>query len=302
MMLNVPKGEEFLEAGRETMNFAWSTCLEPVKDLHWYGESAGYPADGEESERRYWVAEKRSQLICMTLVHQATELFLKGMICEISPYLLLADGAPKWPSPYAEQPIDLAELRTIDAQDLVRTVDSVSALRLSEQFRVRFEKLRRSRNLGVHSTGSSLEVKPAEIVEAILFIHRELFPNRSWTEVRRGALENGRDSELSGVEAATNTLSLEVQLACGLLRPAHVKAYFGFEKKKKRYMCPQCHWAAYTKAGFDVKLATLISRKVGETLLFCPLHPDPIEVERNQCGHCGDDVEHEGFGCLSCVS
>ncbi len=241
MMSHVPSPDEYFEAGREVLNFAWAVCLEPILELKDY--SRFEPVDSRDYER-YWLVERRSQTIASTLVQQANEFYLKGKIAEVSPFLLLADSPRKWPLSKPGVPANFSDLRTIDAQDLVKALESASGAVLSPEFRNRFESMRKQRNAGIHSTGKALRFEPAELVESILFVQSELFPDEDWVKVRGRFLENSRQVQLGDYEWVTNILCREIQAAIELLSPSLVKRYLKvFEVGSSVYVprvLPEC--------------------------------------------------------------
>jgi hypothetical protein len=184
MVNNIPSASDYFESGKEVFNFAWNT----VSSLLCTFDDAGYYVHDpdDELEEAFWQAATRELSTAITIVQQGVELFLKGRIAEISPFLLIASDAPsRWPSPYDGKPIDFSQFRTIDAQDLVRVHDIFSENQLPEVFTARFDELRELRNTIIHSTGKNVTARAIEVVDALLFMHRSLFPNENWMTTRR---------------------------------------------------------------------------------------------------------------------
>lgn len=73
-----------------------------------------------------------------------------------------------------------SQFRTIDAQDLVRVHDTFSDSVLLPDFIRRFGYLREKRNTFMHSVDKSLNVPVLEVIESILFMHKQFFPAETW--------------------------------------------------------------------------------------------------------------------------
>ena len=297
-MTNVPSSDDLFEAGRETMNFAWSICLGPAVDL----QNSGYDSYDPEDLAGYWQSERRQRIVALTLIQLASELYLKAKIAEVSPYLLLADPPGKWKRSSKGVAADFSELRTIDAQDLLGAFSAASGDSLSDEFQTRFESLRKQRNMGIHSTGQTLTPTTAEVVESLLFVQKEIFPLEPWVKTRRRFLDSDRWSHLGGNEWTTNGLAAEVDATIEILKPAQSKKYFKVTKRDRKYMCPECYMAANRDSDFEVKLAVLKSGDRGTKWLYCPVCAEELELEvaRIPCEDCGDSLSYTDYGCLTC--
>lgn len=76
-------------------------------------------------------------------MQQGTDFVLKAKIAETSPNLLLSGSPRDWPKGCNKQDTPYSSFRTFDAQDLPRAHDAVAAVRLSDDFIQRYEKMRR---------------------------------------------------------------------------------------------------------------------------------------------------------------
>lgn len=112
-----------------------------------------------------------------------------------NPFILISDPSSKWPSPYVGD-VDFSRFRTIEAQDLIKVHDSFTASKFSRAFVDKFNTLRESRNSLMHSVNASLQVNYIDVVESLLFMHKELFPREAWAKLRRESLEVTPGTEL----------------------------------------------------------------------------------------------------------
>lgn len=239
----------------------------------------------------------------MAIAQQGVEFIIKGKIAEVSPFLLIADPPSKWPTPYGESEVDFSALRTIDAQDLVKVHDTFASRKLDAAFVERFNDLRERRNKIMHSVYTGFSVHAAEVIDALLFMHRSLFPGEAWSSLRRAFLESAPDKELGADEFVVNIVAWELHLVLDLLSPAKVRQYFGISKKQRRYVCPGCYSMANTDNGFKHKLAVLQPASSTSTSLYCIACGDTCTVTREACERdgCLGNVIGPDESCLTCL-
>jgi hypothetical protein len=96
----------------------------------------------------------------------------------------------------------------------------------------------------------------------------------------------------------------QVDIAIRHLTPAENRLFFGYDVKRRSYLCPKC----YDRADRDWQsswpaLAQFPSKSPGERALHCVLCDETVEVERIACTNpdCQGDVIYDGM-CLTCVS
>ncbi len=300
MIMNLPTSEDYFQSGRELLNFAWDTTSDLLTE---FDQADYYGFAQEEISEQYWAAAKRTLTTSLAIVQQGVEFLLKGKIAEISPYLLISDPPSRWPSPYENHAIDFSTFRTVDAQDLIRIHDTFSILPLSISFAEKFHSLRERRNVIMHSPGNGITVHVTEVIEAILFVYKALFPKENWPTIRRKFLERGPNSELGGGDYATNRACWEISIILSLLKPTQVKAFLGIDPKQRAYFCPKCLNMANTDAGFDFPLAVLRPKSISATRLYCPVCNEEHEVKRQGCekkGCPGNVIDPEYSTCLTC--
>lgn len=299
MILNIPAPHEFYQSGKELFNFAWDATSKLLTDLD---QADDYGFDKAEVSDKYWIAARRTLTTSMTIVQQGVEFILKGKIAEISPYLLISGTPFHWPSPYDGKAIEFSDFRTVDAQDLIRILDTFSSTRLSNEFSARFHALREQRNAMMHSVAGNISISVIEVVDAILYMHRAMFPDENWGSVRRVFLDTSPDSEIGGGEFSTNRTCWEMSLVRDLLKPAEVLNYLRIDKTQRAYLCPECLWNANTDADFEYKLAVLRPKSPDATRLYCAVCNIEHVVIRKDCEQddCLGNVISEEGSCLTC--
>ncbi|WP_134943196.1 hypothetical protein [Pseudomonas syringae] len=299
MITNVPSADDFFRTGKELLIFSWDGVTKLLIELD---DAERYGYDTSDMSENYWSLAQRNMATYLTVMQQGLEFIVKGRICEISPYILISDAHSKWPSPYAGD-IDFSTFRTIDAQDLTKVHDSFAPTKLSRAFIDRFGELRQIRNSIMHSVNNSFKVTFIEIIESLLFMHKELFPGESWAKLRRGSLELTPAAELGAYEYVSNYACQELSIIIKLLSKSKVITYFKIDRSRRGYMCPKCKYDASSDIDFEYRLARLTTVKPRCKTLYCPVCDDEYPVVRRKCtaGGClGNVLGGEYEECLTC--
>ena len=248
MIIDIPTSEDFYISGKELLDFAWNIVVaELLSEIDYVGSSR----DIDQNELdAYWRAAKRKLSTALSITQQGVEFILKGKIADVSVFILIAGDPSKWPSSSQEN-IKFSQFRMLDAQDLIKVHNMVSKTSLPESFTKEFNQLRETRNSIIHSIDKNLNIRAMEVVNSILFMHKYLFPNETWGQVRKEFLLNDSSSQIEGTDHVINTVCTEIALIFKLLDPAKVKTYFGIDKKQRKYFCPECYIQASHDCGFD---------------------------------------------------
>ncbi|SBS32258.1 hypothetical protein MAQ5080_02209 [Marinomonas aquimarina] len=302
MISNIPTHEDFYKTGKELLVFSWDIVAKLLLNLD---DAEYFGVDPEEVSEEYWSLASRQINTALAITQQGIEFLLKGRICEISPYLLISDTPSKWPSPYDYESIEFSKFRTLDAQDLIRVLDTFSDQKLDVSFVQKFNDLREKRNVIMHSLSTSLDVQFSEVIESLLYMHSTLFPSESWAKIRKEGLSNHPNSELGSSDFISNEICRELSIIIDLLTPAQAKKYFKIDKGRRAYFCPECHYEANHDVDFEFKLARLTSRDVSCSSLYCPVCDSVYEVSRNDCSEdkevCPGNVISDTYSiCLTC--
>ncbi len=302
MISNIPTHNDFYKTGKELLVFSWDIVAKLLVNLD---DAEYFGIDPDEVSDEYWSLANRQISTALAITQQGIEFLLKGRICEISPYLLISDTPSKWPSPYDHEPIEFSNFRTLDAQDLVRVVDTFSDQKLDVSFVKKFNDLRKKRNLIMHSLSTSIDVQFGEVIDSLLYMHSTLFPSESWAKIRKEGLSNHPNSELGGSDYISNEICRELLIIINLLTPAQVKKYFKIEKDRRAYFCPECYYEANHDIDFEFKLARLTSRDPKCSSIYCPVCDSEYDVSRHECNDdkevCPGNVISDAYSnCLTC--
>lgn len=299
MVNDIPKADDYYTSGKELLDFSWDVVAKLLVDID---DAEYFGIDPKEVSDSYWAAAKRQLTTALSITQQALEFVLKGKIAEISPYLLIGDPPSKWPSPYKGNSLNFADFRAIDAQDLIRVIDTFSETPMDSEFVHQFNRLRKKRNNIMHSVDKQLTIDATEVVDSLLYMHKAIFPQENWASVRLRFLDEAPDSELGANEYCINRVCREISLAIELLKPSRVKEFFGIDKKQLKYICPVCFSGANKDVEFEYKLAVLRPKGPNSKKLYCPVCDDVHPVLRQKCEkrNCQGNVLDEDGMCLTC--
>ena len=301
MINNIPTCEDFYTTGRELLDIAWDMTAKLLVNLD---EAEYYGIDTKAVSEEYWRLADRQITTALAITQQGIELLIKGRICEVSPFLLIADPPAKWPSQREGETVEFSKFRTLDAQDLIQVHDTCSPIQFDSDFVNKFNELRQTRNIIMHSPSRSLDVQVGEVIDALLQMHNSLFPNVSWAKVRKNALEFSPNTALESNDFISNEINRELSLIIKLLKPSKVAKYFKIDKKNRAYLCPECYYQANRDADdFEYKNARLLSKDKECRAVYCPVCDLEYIVTREKCldGDCLGNVMSDLHGmCLTC--
>jgi hypothetical protein len=322
VITDLPTADSFKARSINLLNLAWEvTLLIQIQHNQAMAEAAEHNTGFEgnlvwtEDELKkqtetFWKRSQAELQNAQSLIHQAIELALKGRICEVSPFLLIARDARDYPTRSDKQDTPFARFRTIDAADLLRVVNSVCATRLPEEFEPFWTRIREARNVNMHSIKDDDVLKPDGLIRNILLVNKHLFCTESWTNLRSNYLfSEHRDTayEISYYGFNISRSLNEIDTAISLLTPAECLQFLKFRKKDRRYFCTVCNYhATKYERGSLPHLAQLVARKVDETQLYCCACGSSVTVRRKKCPHpdCNGNVlsmapDSKGQ-CLTC--
>jgi len=301
VITDLPTGDIFKARSINLLNLAWEVTL----SIQMHHDKAIEEAAEHNSESEGHVIWSKSELKKQTeifwhrsqpelqnahsLIHQAVELGLKGRICEVSPFLLIVRDARDYPARSDRQDTPFARFRTIDAADLLRVANSVCATRLPDDFEPVWTTIREARNVNMHSIKHGEGLRPAELIRDILLVNEYLFGGDKWAKLRSNYLyAEHRDTayEVWYYDFNISRSLNELATAIDLLTPADCLRFLRFRKKDRRYFCTVCDYHSNKyETGSLPHLAQLVSKKPGETELYCCACESSLTVSRGECQH-----------------
>lgn len=197
MITSIPTAEDFRSTGIALINLAWESVITVAQNL------AGAPVEnwGDENDAEtiatwkaaldgYLQSAQQALATAVALAQQGTEFLLKSKIAAVSPFLLISSSPGDWPKGCEKADTPFADFKTIDAQDLPRAHDCVCSPRLSEEFRSKFDQLRRLRNTVMHTVDRRARFTVQDGVLAILEVVEALVAPQGWVAIRRSHLQS----------------------------------------------------------------------------------------------------------------
>lgn len=259
--------------------------------------------DDEETTKAFWKSSQPALANAFSLVQLGMELGLKARIAEVSPYLLIANDPKDWPRRIALDDTFFSEFRLLDAADLVKVHNSLISPRLSDDFARFWDQVRRDRNKILHSVAPKI-FDPATIIRTILTAAEILFDDMAWSMRLIHAHDNDRNAASGSAEYTYNVVMQEINDAISFLTPTEAKRFLGFDKRRRAFLCPKCHYASNRDWQEEwPNLAQLRTKKADETNLDCILCKTPTVVVRADCVAigCKGNVLADDL-CLTCAS
>ncbi len=248
MITGVPSFAELSETAANWMNLAWSLtieCLSDVEQWRRYQKDGGLHPDALRRQEAKQIRAQRYRITNGFSLHQQSlELFLKARIAQVSPFLLISGDQRTWPKPKPGENLDFTELRTIDATELCKVVNTVSATPVSSDFVQLFDDLRKQRNKIIHLDTGNVVFQSTAILVNILKTHKELFPTELWQQFRTSHLQPPPPSDDHDIDYdydfSHDALMSETQLLLENLEPALLQKFLGFHKGRRLIECPAC--------------------------------------------------------------
>lgn len=235
MIIDVPSHEDFEESGVDLLNLAWDMVMSLALEL-----DNAHHFDPEIEDVEFWEAAQKPISTSLALVQQGTELLLKGRIAEVSPFLLIAGSPNEWHKSCDKNDTPFADFRTIDAQDLIRTHNTVASKRLPEDFVQKYENLRRLRNTIMHTVDKRIKKEFVEVFLTILEVFDNLVEPQGWFAARSIYLEKHPSTISYSGDYADFRLVREAMELVKILKPSETTKYFGYSKRKRSYICLNC--------------------------------------------------------------
>lgn len=155
----------------------------------------------------------------------------------------------------------------------------------------------------MHTVDRDLKIHVGELVENILEINHSLMPGRDWVAARTEALE---ESPVAMIDGGGEWLDAQVKrefLAVKeIFLPRAMKRYFGFDPKRRAYLCPTCSWD-YKWHELEARTALLEPNTSESEEIVCYLCKDNHSVVRTDCAkdECPGNVRSLEYDrCLTC--
>src|SRR5262249_17254219 len=159
--------------------------------------------------------------------------------------------------------------------------------------------VRRRRNQIIHHGKDKKAIHVAEMLETILAAVHRLAPSIRWMKQRSKYQEEDHLSAAYSSDHVLDLVCAEAQCIIKHLGAAKLKEFFSFDKKARRYLCPECN--SYTQND-RYALAHLRPNAPASAHLFCLACDEEHSVKRVKCKSekCPSNVISLDGVCLTC--
>lgn len=259
------------------------------------------------SERADYIEESQDDLhAALSIIQQSNELALKARIAAVSPYLLLLNN--DIPSKGAAQEIEFSGLRTLDAVDLPRAVNNLTASPVSDAYIRHYSYLRQKRNSYAHLGHTGAPLHPIDLCKLMVEQYIFLWPKRAWLQDRVDCLTQSRlgffdDKNWSPKHYIMSSLDYDL----ALIPTDNFKKLLGVKRSNVKFGCFKCQddWAV-SRHGPSIVEAPTSYYKNAESVIYCLICDEAFPAIRKDCDFCAGpfrvpDLASLGAGhCYSC--
>ena len=301
MIVDLPSDDDFRQNGVDLLNLAWDSVLTLLRHLYEV-DSVGFTSLDEISDE-YWTAATRTVSTALALTQQGVEFILKGLICRVSPLLLIATPVRDWPARATTEDVPFADFKTVDALDLPKLHDSIARPPLPREFVRTYEDLRRQRNALLHTIDKRLSISAREVLIAVLETAHHLLGPRSWLRLRSASLDRSPEAVAFSPDFVESLVIREALLAVALLERREAAKFFGVDKKRRTYICPDCSLSYQHAADKYAESAQLQPNTPSSAHVWCFICEKTTTVRRSKCvatGCKGNVIYEEEDWCLTC--
>ncbi|WP_370422750.1 hypothetical protein AB9Q29_020660 (plasmid) [Pantoea vagans] len=260
MIIGIPNKDDFYSTASHMVNEAWESVCKLGFPFNKYTieNSLREKFNNELIDlQSYWTYASPKLISAFSLLQQSVEFRLKGIICEVSPYLLIANSVTLPPKKIAGN-TNYSDFYTLDAKDLIKVINTFTDTEISDDFINKFNMMRELRNSFMHSVNYNSPVTFESIINLICYMHKSLNPNDpDWFIYRYNYMVehssygvdfsreflNGWGYRPAVEDVEMFNLHVEFDTVINLLSPQYTRDNFDFIKnpnKKRSYTCLSC--------------------------------------------------------------
>lgn len=267
------------------------------------------PKDDPFAEERadYLATSQEDFHAILSIVQQSNEIALKARIVAVSPFLLLLNQDVKFSA--TGEDIEFASLRTLDAVDLPKAVNTLAPTPVSDIYMQRYGALRVQRNQYTHLGNTSIVLDPVSICAGMIDQYQELWNGRPWLS-DRVAYTHGREGFFDGKHwSPRQEIMFGLDYDRALIPAARFRKLFGAKKADVKFGCHQCQddWAVGRNGpGLgEAPTAFYVNAKATMHCLICDAD-FPTILKPCDNGDCNgkfaapDDADYGAGCCFSC--
>lgn len=313
MIINLPTSEALNTTALKLYFRAWHGI---VVMLHDFDKSYEGPVSNWITPEDDTFAEERSDYLqgaqedlraTLSIIQQCNELALKARIAMVSPYLLLLNNEIAFSAEGKEA--EFASLRTLDAVDLPKAVNTLTDRPVSPAYAERFSELRIQRNQYTHLGDTSIILDPIKMCATMVDQYLELWPERPWMRDRVEST-HGREGFFDGKHWSPKQEIMFLQEYDRALIPsAGFRKLFGVKKSAVEFGCHKCQddWAI-RRNGPGIMEAPTSFYNAEQKVMHCIVCHSHFAAVSKTCGIYGcegkfaapEDAEYGSDRCFTC--
>lgn len=262
---------------------AWSELVGIMSAFDEYYSTERFGRGEDDIRDEYLRASREDLQAILAAVQQSNELALKARIVEVSPYLLLLNSDISFSN--APKQVEFSTLRTLDAVDLPKAVNTLCNAPLSDSYIQLYGKLRVLRNQYTHLGDTRRVLDPLKIMNDMIDQYIELWPARFWLKDRTELASISRNGFFDGKHSSTR-LYVMSQFAYerALFPPSRFRKLFGVKKSAVRLACHSCRNDWYIEHGGVPAERCLTACYDGERQrVHCLMCKEDFAVSGEQC-------------------
>lgn len=280
-------------------------------DQHYPGTIGHWvePDDDSWAEERAEYLEGAQEVLhaLLSMIQQSNELALKARIAAVSPYLLLLNNDIAFSA--TGKGIEFASLRTLDAVDLPKAVNTLTQTPLSSAYIQRYGELRIQRNQYAHLGNTSVALDPAKMCAAMIDQYHELWPDGPWLRDRVDST-HGHEGFFDGKHWSPRQEIMNLlDYDRALIPAAGFKKLFGVKKSAVQFGCHQCQddWAV-GRNGPGMEEAPTAYYDKAKKVMHCLICDADFAAVAKPCSDCEgkfaavDSAEFGAGRCFNCGS
>lgn len=268
MIIDIPTKEDFYSTADHMVNEAWEKISNLAHEHYeifsrnqFYERSEHFSDEHIMGLDDYWSFARPKLISALTLILQSVEFRLKGLIAEISPYLLLSSSSRNIPKADSKGVISFSQFHSVDAQDLIKVYETFAGEKLDSKFRNWYDDIRILRNRFMHTVDKSSDITPELIFKSIVYAHNELNQDGShwiWHRYKYKAKYSGGGVKINNVEESGEIFEI-LQVHYELTGAIHVcsrsiaNEIFKFDKGIDGHYCKSCISIMSKSEFFDSK-------------------------------------------------
>lgn len=299
MITNLPTYDDFEIVAKECFIQAFNLLFKVFDNYEEYNYEGVREEVKIDDLWKYNTGTLRTSII---LLHQGIETYMKGVVVQTSPLLLIEQKASDWPTLPESINKDYDALFTIAGENLLHTFCAVTDIVITPKMISFIESVRQKRNKAIHGA-SKLTTTAKDLLQDILQAYTYFFGKDKWfIDLKDFNYQNPLfgyfDWEYEDLMSYKYLDFVE-----SILSIKQLNKYIDFDTSGRRYFCPSCKNNIDRQYGdLQSKWGFLKPNSASSTTVYCLNCSKENVVTRKDCEivDCKGNVIDEDNICLTC--